>query len=383
MAAHLPILFSLLSVGALGAESAESNRSRAIVAKVEEIRKNNEIPAVAFGVIKDGKIVLQGALGIRRLGTDDPVETQDRFHIGSNTKSVTAFIAGRLVDQKKLSWGTRFFDLFPDLRTNSHAGFHNMTLSELLRHRCGLTSFKGGNQWRTIEEARARFHPANQTELKVAVARHALMQAPAVLTKEKPSLYSNLGYLLAAMMLERVSGKTYEELIEQLNEDLKLDFRIGWPRLHGADQPAGHIIPVQQGFGDRTTLGPMPEDIEAWQPWRDWVSLCRPAGDLCVSVADFLRFLNLTMRGLYDEAVPLKPATSREILRGQMGWGSYVENGIHFYDAAGSLCTFNSIAIIFEEPKVGIVVMINTGNYRSLKAMYEIKRLLEDEFARP
>ena len=63
-----------------------------------------------------------------------------------------------------------------------------------------------------------------------------------------------------------------------------------------------------------------------------------------------------------------------------MGWGSCPKNGMNYHDATGSLCTFFSTAAIIEEPKVGIVVMINTGAYRASKGMYQIRDLLEGAF---
>jgi len=182
-------------------------------------------------------------------------------------------------------------------------------------------------------------------------------------------------------MLERASGQSYEQLVQQLNDDLKLDFRIGWPQLYGADQPQGHVIPIEQGLGQSSTLGPMPKEIVEWQPWNDWVFLCRPAGDLCVSVTDFLHFLDFTLSGRFNQNSPSKPDISREILRGQMGWGSYLKNKMHYHDATGSLCTFFSTATVIEEEKVGIVVMMNTGDYRASKGMYQIRDLLEGAFA--
>jgi len=63
-----------------------------------------ELPAVAAAVVKNGKIVAAGAVGTRRLGTDTPVTINDRFHIGSDTKAMTALLAGMLVEEGKFRW---------------------------------------------------------------------------------------------------------------------------------------------------------------------------------------------------------------------------------------------------------------------------------------
>ena len=53
---------------------------------LEPYLAQNKLPALAAAVVKDGNIVAAGAVGTRRLGTDNPVGLDDRFHIGSDTR---------------------------------------------------------------------------------------------------------------------------------------------------------------------------------------------------------------------------------------------------------------------------------------------------------
>ena len=57
-----------------------------------------DLPALAAAVVKNGEIIASGAVGTRRAGTNNPVTINDRFHIGSDTKAMTALIAAMLVE---------------------------------------------------------------------------------------------------------------------------------------------------------------------------------------------------------------------------------------------------------------------------------------------
>ena len=64
----------------------------------------HNLPALAAAAVVDGQIVAAGAVGTRRAGNDVPVTLDDRFHIGSCTKAMTALLAGILVEAGKLRW---------------------------------------------------------------------------------------------------------------------------------------------------------------------------------------------------------------------------------------------------------------------------------------
>src|SRR5271163_3105679 len=66
---------------------------------LESIRKKHNLPALAVVVTKDGNICDRGAVGVRKVGDPALVTTNDLFHIGSCTKSMTATLAGILIDE--------------------------------------------------------------------------------------------------------------------------------------------------------------------------------------------------------------------------------------------------------------------------------------------
>src|SRR6266481_3501512 len=73
---------------------------------LENIRVKHKLPALAAAVVVDGKIVVTNAVGFRKNGGTEKVTVDDKFHLGSVTKSMTATVAAILVEQGKISWTT-------------------------------------------------------------------------------------------------------------------------------------------------------------------------------------------------------------------------------------------------------------------------------------
>src|SRR5512147_3235278 len=71
---------------------------------LQPYRERFGLPAVAAAVARGGAVVTAGAVGTRRHGTDAPVTRDDRFHLGSDTKAMTALIAAMLVEEGRLRW---------------------------------------------------------------------------------------------------------------------------------------------------------------------------------------------------------------------------------------------------------------------------------------
>src|SRR5215470_17899219 len=101
---------------------------------VEPIRVRFELPALAAAVVQNGRIVAAGAVGTRRAGTTIPVTLDDRFHIGSDTKAMTALLAAMLIEQGKLDWKTTVAEIFPELTNTMAADVGGIRLDQLLSH---------------------------------------------------------------------------------------------------------------------------------------------------------------------------------------------------------------------------------------------------------
>ena len=163
-----------------------------------------DLPALAAAVVKNGSIIASGAVGTRRAGTDSPVTVNDRFHIGSDTKAMTALIAAMLVEGGKIQWTSTISEVFPDLSATMDAEVRNVTLEQLLSHTSGIPSDTESHD-KIIQQSFAQ-ERLNLDELRYWVSKQLINQP----LKSKPGThfeYANMGYMLAGAMLERVSGR--------------------------------------------------------------------------------------------------------------------------------------------------------------------------------
>src|ERR1051325_5380997 len=89
-------------------------------------------------VLRGERIIAQGAAGVRKRGSTERVTLDDRFHLGSCTKAMTATLVAMLVEEGKLNWTTTLGELFADTVRHMHPAWEKVTLRQVLAHRAGL-----------------------------------------------------------------------------------------------------------------------------------------------------------------------------------------------------------------------------------------------------
>ena len=136
----------LAVVGAAFLAHAESVTTNS-TAIIEAIRKKHDVPALAMVVLKDGQIRDRAATGVRKLGDTTLVTTNDLWHIGSCTKSMTATLAARLVDEEKLTWTTTIAEVFPELKGKMNPQYETVTIEQLVMHRGGVPGNPPSAAW--------------------------------------------------------------------------------------------------------------------------------------------------------------------------------------------------------------------------------------------
>jgi CubicO group peptidase (beta-lactamase class C family) len=235
------LFFAMFSIGL--AFAADTN------SPLEMIRKKYELPALAVVVVKDGKICERDAVGVRKYGDPTLVTTNDVFHIGSCTKSMTATLAARLIEEGKLRWDTTIAEVFPELKGKMDKQYETVTVEQLLQHRGGVPGEPPAAAW-----VRAWQQKGTPTQQRREFIETVLAQAPAAAPGTK-MIYSNQGYSIVGAMLEKITGRDYESLIaEKLFKPLHMDSAgFGPPGTIGkVDEPWGHVkrllmtIPVQE-----------------------------------------------------------------------------------------------------------------------------------------
>jgi CubicO group peptidase (beta-lactamase class C family) len=199
-----------------------------------------DLPALAAAVVQDGKVIACGAVGTRRVGTAIPVTINDRFHLGSDTKAMTALLAAMLVEENKLRWNSTVAEVFPELSATMTPGLRKVTLEQLLSHTSGIPS---DNQAVFNLVTKSMSQEGNLDEMRLWLVRQWSKQPLA--TKPGTNFaYANMNYVLAGAMQERITGKTWDELIsERIYTPLGLKTAGLGPQssLGRIDAPLGHV----------------------------------------------------------------------------------------------------------------------------------------------
>jgi CubicO group peptidase (beta-lactamase class C family) len=112
--------------------------NQAIVDLLKPIREKYRLPALAGGIVTSKGVIAVGATGVRKAGTNVAATTDDLWHLGSDTKAMTATLIGDLIEQGKLKWDSTVAEVFPELAAGMNPEFRKVTLLHLLSHRAGL-----------------------------------------------------------------------------------------------------------------------------------------------------------------------------------------------------------------------------------------------------
>ncbi|MEZ0327573.1 MAG: serine hydrolase domain-containing protein [Fimbriimonas sp.] len=165
--------------------------------KSEMTRQN--VPGLTLAIVKDGKIIRTGAYGKADLELDVPMNEDNIFEIGSITKQFTATLVLQMMEEGKLSLDdsvTKYIDGSPDL-------WKPLTLRHLLNHTSGLKEYVVIPGLMLTEEF-------DQKTFLEKVKPLTLDFEPGV-----TMAYSNTNFALLGLVLEKVSGKSYTELINE------------------------------------------------------------------------------------------------------------------------------------------------------------------------
>ena len=175
--------------------------------KLAAVCESQDVPGIIAASVGPDGVIESAAVGVRKRGSDDAIATGDQFSLGSNSKSFTATLAAVLVDDDAIDWSTTISEVWPDQPV--HGGFKNVTLEQLLAHTGGLQSDLPA----TSADWSSFFAERYKPEQERARMCFLLLTKPPKGTVGKYA-YSNLGYVIAAAMLEERGKKPFERLMK-------------------------------------------------------------------------------------------------------------------------------------------------------------------------
>ncbi|MCZ4244798.1 serine hydrolase domain-containing protein [Pedobacter punctiformis] len=337
----------------------------------DSLMLKNQIPELGFVVVSADSVLELKTLGFHRIDIKNEqtkANINDYFHLGSNTKAITGFIAAYLVENNKIQWTTKFFDLFPSWKKQSNPKYLNITLADLLSHRAKIQPYTSGLEFQELPE-----FEGDKSEQRKQFSKYLLIEKP-VKNNEKLYNYSNAGYSIAALMLEKVSGKTWEELIKEImKKKLNVDVRFSWPNKINLNQPYGHWI-------ENDTLKPLLSDTDYN------LSLGEPAGDICMTLPDYAKFIQLNLQGLLGSDNILKAGTYNFLHFGlkdySIGWGNINNKEKQLSEHSGSAGTFFCYTLLDKNKKLAYIIVANSATQETQESIFKLLNILRKKYGK-
>lgn len=349
----ITLVASSLSLTALSAQ--DDAAIRTLDAYASKAVNAWQVPGLVMTVVKDGEVVLTKAYGVRSLDSGEKVDTETRFLCASTTKAFTAVAMAMLVDDGKVRWDDPVVQHMPEFQLYDPYVTRNLTVRDLFIHRAGL-----GNAdflWSVFD-------------IPESEILHRMRYLKPAYPFRSGYTYQNIMYLAAGELIERISGKPWEDFIEErIFQPLGMDATVAFkkqvetlPNVASAHYKiGGKIQEIPQTNADR--IG--------------------PAGSMWSTITDMSKWIKFLLDdGVVNGKRLLKPATVDELFTPQtlipqhqfyptvritkphwtsygLAWFQHDYKGKKVDFHTGSLAGMVAIAGLIREEGIGVYIMGN------------------------
>lgn len=263
----LVFILMLCACGSVHARHDAEDVRRIITELGGRVAADPAIPGLSIAVLqKGGDEPVAVAFGTACIENATPMTTQSRFRIGSVTKVFTGALIHRFIEEGKLAYDTPIDRFFPGLPDGGA-----ITVRHLLEHTSGIVDMLA------LAEVRANMvRHWTPAELIALVEKQPLAFRPG-----DKQAYSNTGFLMLAVICERVSGKTYEDLVRETFTE-----RLGMKSLLPGNDTA--IVPrMSCGYASGGESGALQ------LPMMASLATAKGTGNLQATPSDVVRLVNL------------------------------------------------------------------------------------------
>ena len=339
---------------AAGAERVPDDAIASIDGIVAEGIDQKKAASYAVGVVKDGRLILARGYGFADLENEVPATAETVYRLGSITKQFTALAIMQLAEQGKLSVDDDLTKFLPDYPT---AG-HKVTVHHLLNHTSGIQSY-------TIQPD---FRKVTRQDLSHEELLARFKDKPFDFEPGAKWQYNNSGYYLLGMIIEKVSGKSYGDYLEE---------HVFRP-LNMSATRYGHmrsIIP-HRAAGYRLEDGQLAND--------DAMSMNPPgaAGALVSNVLDLIKWHqaleagDLLSSSSYETMYRATKLADGSTHPYGYGWGLGELGGHRKLSHGGGINGFSTMIARYPDDRLAVIVLSNTAGANVGAVESRISKLL-------
>lgn len=360
-----PLFIFLLIPSFVSAQNADA-RLAEIDAYAQQVMKDWNQPGMAIAVVKDGKTVFAKGYGVRKIGTNERVDENTVFAIASNSKAFTTAAISILIDEGKIGgWDEPVAKYLPEFRLYNPYVTEDLTIRDLVAHRVGLDTFSGDLLW----------YETNYSDDEIL---NRLKYLKPVKSFRSGFGYQNLMFIAAGKIIEKVSGKSWDEFVKQ-----KILNPLGMSRTTTSvkNLPGNAAFPHNESGGKLRVLH------------RGNVDGAAAAAGLNSSVSDMSKWIRLQLnhgdfegKRIFSEKqawemhqpaviLPISQAAAkanptRHFNAYGLGWNLFDYQGRKIVTHSGGLDGMLSRTVLIPEEKTGFVVLTNS-EYPVFSIMYQ------------
>ena len=194
-----------------------------------------DVPGIAVAVVKDGKIIHSKGYGVRSINDLEKVDASTNFGIASNSKAFTSVALAILIDQNKLNWDDKVIQHIPEFKMYNDYVTQEFTIRDLLTHRSGLGLGAGD----------LMIWPDGHNFTSSDIVQNIQFLKPVSAFRTKYD-YDNLLYIIAGVVIERVSGMSWSAFVEkEIMLPLEMNTSAGnWDRLADKSNAIVPHVPI-------------------------------------------------------------------------------------------------------------------------------------------
>jgi CubicO group peptidase (beta-lactamase class C family) len=336
--------------------------------------KTFDVPGMAVGIVKDGKLIHAKGYGVRALKNPQPVDAETLFGIASNSKAFTTTALAMLVEEGKIDWDDKVRKYIPEFTLYNPFVSEEFTIRDLVTHRSGLGLGAGD----------LMFFPEGG-DISVRELIYNLRYLKRESSFRSKYAYNNNLYIVAGEVIRVVSGLSWEEFIEQ---------KIMQPL--GFEKSVASYSRLQQR--NNVIEAHAPVDGVVQQIPHDWSAVANAAGGIMSNIKDLSKWLIMQLNnGMYGDSLQLiLPATQQEMWRIQtptpytaggpygtqfngygLGWGITDVKGMKQVGHTGGLLGTVTQITMIPSLKLGIIVLTNQ---QSGAAFLSVTNAIKDVF---
>lgn len=190
----------VLAVVFASAGSAHAQQLRGLDAYVEKAISEWEVPGLGLAIVHRDSVVYAKGFGVRKLGSAERVDENTMFAIGSSSKAFTALLLATLIDEGRAKWDDPVIEHLDWFQMFDPYVTREMTLRDLLSHRSGLS--RGDLLWYGSDLTRED------------IVRRVRWLEPSWSFRSQFG-YQNIMYLAAGEVAEELSGRSWDELVQE------------------------------------------------------------------------------------------------------------------------------------------------------------------------